>query len=193
MFWKTLVNGYKIGRYWSHIPGYEERAKCATCNTEESMTHILTECRAVGQKELWSLVEELWKKKHHEWHEVSIGSILTCGMADFRTRRGKRRPGTNRLFRILVSETAYLIWVLRCQRVIEWEGEREHTLNEVKNRWMHAINQRLTLDQVMTRKNFERKALPRRVVLRTWEGVLKHRTALPDDWIGEAGVLVGIG
>ena len=40
--YKTIHGTHMIGGYWSHINGYEERERCATCNETESMSHILT-------------------------------------------------------------------------------------------------------------------------------------------------------
>lgn len=191
--WKVMLNVYNVGHYWTHIEGYEDRAICTVCNTEESMEHILTKCKAKGQKELWKLAGKVWRKKYPQWPAPTIGTILGCTMADFRNNANKRQPGANRLYKILVSETAYLIWVLRCQRVIEWENSKTHTINELTNRWHHMINQRLLMDQVMTKRNFEKKALSSQVVLSTWNGVIQDQQDLPENWINTAGVLVGVG
>ena len=48
-----------------------------------------------------------------------------------------------RLLRILLSESARLIWVLRCERIIQ---ETLHTNEAVKTRWYNKINHRLSLD-----------------------------------------------
>ena len=47
--WKVMHNAYKVGKYWTNIPSCEQRAQCHACEgVEESMEHILTECRASG-------------------------------------------------------------------------------------------------------------------------------------------------
>ena len=70
--WRTMHNAYKIGKYWEHIVGYESRALCPKCRSIESMEHILTECEASGQHEIWKYIELLYKKKgltskSHPW------------------------------------------------------------------------------------------------------------------------------
>ncbi|KAJ3966699.1 hypothetical protein EV361DRAFT_933969, partial [Lentinula raphanica] len=52
--WMTIHNGYMIGRFWDRT---EEpwKGTCAFCGVEETMEHILTECRGPGMEEIWSL------------------------------------------------------------------------------------------------------------------------------------------
>ncbi|KAJ7699515.1 hypothetical protein B0H17DRAFT_926241 [Mycena rosella] len=60
----------------------------------------------------------------------------------------KGDAGTARLFRILVSESAHLIWCLKCERVIQ---EKDPASNqETKNRWLKLMNNRLELDCLPT-------------------------------------------
>ena len=53
-------------------------------------------------------------------------------------------PGKSRLLRILLSKSAHLIWVLRCERVIQ---ETLHTNEVGKTPWYNKINHRLSLDR----------------------------------------------
>ncbi|KAJ7786785.1 hypothetical protein B0H14DRAFT_2400242, partial [Mycena olivaceomarginata] len=63
---------------------------------------------------------------------------------------------------------------------------------EIHNRWVTMMNTRLSLDCSMTGRKFEKKPLPVKKVLTTWENILKDEAMLPDDWSGSAGVLLGI-
>ena len=65
--------------------------------------------------------------------------------ARFTDRNGTPIPEDARLYRILVTETAYLIWKVRCQRVIE-ENNIPKSQTEIHNRWVAAINERIQLD-----------------------------------------------
>ena len=97
---------------------------------------ILTKCDSPGQNLLWSLVERLWrrKKSSHDWCKLTIGDILGCGTARIIvTGRNKPHPGQNRLWRILIAETAHLTWKLQCKRVIELEGSRSLSETEIRN------------------------------------------------------------
>ena len=65
---------------------------------------------------------------------------LGGGLANFKRQDGTR----NLLFRILITESAHLIWVLRCERRIARGNNpnNHHTAEAVKNRW-YKINERM--------------------------------------------------
>ena len=44
--WKSTQNTYKIGTFWTHVEGYQERGVCPICDVVEDMEHILTKCAA---------------------------------------------------------------------------------------------------------------------------------------------------
>ncbi len=54
-----LHDGYVVGWHWKHINGCTERIECQQCSIEESMDHILTQCEAPGQKEIWERAQQL--------------------------------------------------------------------------------------------------------------------------------------
>jgi hypothetical protein len=168
---------------------------------EETMQHILTECTYPGQREVWALAKQLWEKKKGRWPHISLGLILGAGQVRFmeedadENEPARPNAGTQRLFRILVSESAYLIWLLRVERVIKRDNNRLSTTQEIRNRWTAAINARLTLDRKMTnRAKYQGRAITPHVVKMTWKGVLKNEDDLPQGWEkGEkTGVLVSI-
>jgi hypothetical protein len=106
------------------------------------------------------------------------------------------KKGDNRLFHVLVSESAHLIWKLRCERRITHNDSPVGQLTPAKihNRWLQIINSRLTMDRILTDKwRYGKKALRTKTVLDTWDEVLWDRTHLPNNWIKHTGVLVGIG
>ena len=84
----ALHSGLRIGTYWKHIPGYEDRALCPKCQTTKDLTHILLECKCPGQHKVWILTAELWCKKHHSWPMLSIGLLLGCCSAVFPNAMG---------------------------------------------------------------------------------------------------------
>lgn len=135
--WKCLHNAYKCGPYWRNIPEYEHWGTCPICHEDESMAHILTECRAPGQKEIWDLAKQLWQQTPIPWPRISYGSILACGLTNFKDNKGNTLTGLNHLFRILISESAYLIWKIRCEHRIEREDDptKQHSHREIHNRW----------------------------------------------------------
>jgi hypothetical protein len=116
----------------------------------------------------------------------SFGEIIACGAIK------KGDAGTSRLYRILLSKSAYLIWKLRNERVI---GEKVGASpQEITNRWNKCINNRLELDCLLTNANkWGKKSLNKSLVLATWRKTLQDEDRHPDDWTGMAGVLVGVG
>jgi ribonuclease HI len=190
--WKSLHNAHKVGHYWTHIPDCEERAVCRTCGTEEDLEHILTQCESPGQEIIWREVENIWSKKNNKWLTPSLGLILGCGLAEFHTVDGKKDEGAGRLYRILMSEAAYLIWKIRNEHVINRDGEPA-TEQEIINKWYYHINYRLKVDTTLATHPPEGKkmTLAPRKVLETWSGILDNEGAMPANWLRDPRVLVG--
>jgi hypothetical protein len=192
--WKCTHNAYKIGNFWDKIPEHEHYSLCPVCKVEKSMEHILLQCTIPGQQVIWNLARQLWELKKKRWPRISYGTILGCSLAKMTDNVYKR--GDNRLFHILVSESAHLIWKLRCERRITHNDSPVGQLApaEIHNRWLQIINSRLTMDRILTDKwRYGKKALRTKTVLDTWDEVLWDRTHLPNNWIQHTGVLVGIG
>jgi ribonuclease HI len=193
--WKSIHNAFKIGKYWSHIKDFEDRGRCPHCDTDETMEHILTECDAPGRSTIWALANELWNKRSRSQIPTNFGALLGCGLTNFKKDNGKIDKGLNRLYRIVVSESMYTIWKIRCERAITWNNDPEklHTTNEIHNKWLAAINARLKMDSVQTNnKIFKKKQMDPKTVLKTWKNCLKDNMHHTKNWCGKTGVLVGI-
>ena len=194
--WTLMHDAYKVGDYWIlKAKNMEHFARCHLCGDDDSMDHILTQCESPEVLTIWPLAEKLWRQKIDEWPEIrNAASILACGLSDFKTTKGKKLAGANRLYRIIISESAHLIWKIRCKRLLESNpNDPLISRTEVHNKWVKAINMRLALDIALTRKTYETKALPRKKVLQTWRRTIKDERDLPPDWIRESGVVVSIG
>ena len=187
--WKSTQNAYKIGSYWNPIEGFEQRGICPLCEEQEDMNHILVDCTARPREQAWELANKVWGNRNETPLPSRLGDILGCGLASF--KRGNRPDrGKNRLYRILVSETAYLIWKMRNERRIR---DHEATDSEVRNRWTKAINKRLTIDRALTNSTrFGKRALDKKLVKSTWRNCLNREEELPENWTSIMGVLVGI-
>ncbi|KAJ7035776.1 hypothetical protein C8F04DRAFT_954637 [Mycena alexandri] len=181
--WMLLHDGYKVGDHWTNIPGHTEKATCSHCGVTESMSHILTNCDAPGQSLVWDLASELWKRQVGPELRPTISEIMACGAITCGNK------GTTRLlFRIIVSESAHLIWKLRNNRVINEEDPASNV--EIQNKWRKATSSRLLTDKNVKYGN---RAIDGSLVKSTWCKVLKDEYALPKYWYRETGVLVGIG
>ena len=196
--WKCVYDAHKCGPYWQRIPGYEQRAECSLCGEIETMDHIMFRCdRGTGQS-IWMRIRAMCEQKGMDWPEdFDLFTIMASPFACFEDNQGRRHPGANRLFQIVVSEAAFLIWKLRCKRKFnrdEDTPERAITDQEATNALAFTLNGRLSDDRLLTnRKRYGKKALTPAMVLSTWSGTLRDEDHLPMDWLyGQSGVLVGM-
>ena len=180
--YKTMHGTHLVGKYWRNINGYEEQEICTTCNETESMDHIMTQCRENSTCLIWNLAKDFWPHRNIPWPNIDLGTILGCGCINVRPERPRehnqrrRRKkithrGPTRLFQILLSKSAYLIWVLRCERVIQ---EKMLTKREINARWNRAINERLTIDKLTAAKIVRNKKFTK-LIKETWDPALEKR------------------
>ncbi|KAN0134431.1 hypothetical protein V8E53_007577, partial [Lactarius tabidus] len=195
-FFKAIHNTPMIGDVWLHIQGFERRGICRACEATESMDHILVGCTQETTTTIWKLTKESWDHNRYKWPTISLGAILGCG--NLSAKRHDERPreqrqtttnqrGATRLLQILISEAAHLIWVLRCERVIQ---ERTHTTQEIEARWLKAINRRLTEDKIVATKIKQDKHYTK-LIKATWSYPLTKYSDPPYNWIQNSEVLVG--
>ena len=154
-------------------------------------------CKSRARSTAWRLVNELWTGRGSTSLPTDIGNIMGCGLASF-TTNDKPDDRKCRLYRILISETAYLIWKIRNERRIrDSDGkERIDIERETETRWKNALNKRLTNDRFLTNSTqFRKRALNEGLIKRTWTGCLDNEEALPQDWYktkgGFSGYVVG--
>ncbi|TFK78243.1 hypothetical protein K466DRAFT_615492 [Polyporus arcularius HHB13444] len=192
--WMATHDGYMIGSHWLRPNMSEElqrREQCSSCGERESMSHIAFECRAVGQELIWGLLKELWLLTEAGWMEPCWGTAFGAACAVFKTDTGRRRAATESLWCILCTEALHLIWKLRCERVIQREGE-EFTVQYVTNRFFSTLESRLGLDRRTAVRARGKFSLTPSEVDRIWSPILNEGKDLPPGWVVNCGVLVGI-
>ena len=190
---KSIHNTHKIGCYWLKIENFNKRSLCPTCNEEETLDHILTECQVNTRTEVWEATRNTWPYDESLWPPITPGTILGCGLLEINTidqsaaQNQEEHPnepslsiGATRLARILISEAAYLVWTLRCGRVI---NGRTYTNKTIKMAWCNTINRRLAED-VTTATKIVRRDDHTKLIHNTWYRALRktHRE-LTEDWI----------
>jgi ribonuclease HI len=193
---------YMIGRKWMDTK-WPERAICPECPDKiETMEHILFECDTARRGELWALAETVWNGNEYEWPQVSIGTVMASGALSYVPKQRQNTPptlgekaaaaGASRLLQILISETAHLIWALRCASVI---SDKKLTAEAAKRVWWSKINTRLRLDRaVALNADKSRKAIKR--LKRTWAPlVVKYggcnSTTYNEKWLESSGFFSG--
>jgi hypothetical protein len=165
------------------------------------MEHILTQCDATANHIIWTLAERTWPHHDMPWPDINIGLIIGIGCLNTPKdidpqNQNERNPRTiatqkanTRLLQILISESAHLIWVLRCERIIQ---EETHSDDEIRARWLRKINERLTCDRITATKIVRNKTYTN-LVKNTWKKALQRHHDLPVDWFNDREVLVGSG
>jgi len=161
------------------------------------MDHILIQCREKSTQLIWQLAQNLWPHRNIPWPEINLGIVLGCGCINLKpndnqtnNQRQQKRialPGPNCLLQIILSESAHLIWVLRCKRIIQ---EKLLSESEIRSRWLQAINERLTIDKVSAMKIRRNNGFTK-LVVNTWEQALEKEGGLPINWMECSEVLVG--
>ena len=189
---------FKIGEYWNRIPDVAERSICSTCRMTESMSHILSLCRSDPNRIIWDLAKTTWPHDDLPWPGNDLGTILGCGCItaqkvanqdqnNNQNTSNAHLRGATCLLHILISESAFLIWALRCERVIH---EKIHSHQEIKSKWLRVINERLTEDKINATQIKRNKGFTK-LVVDTWEKVLEKEGAFPNAWTNRHEVLVG--
>ncbi|KZW00482.1 hypothetical protein EXIGLDRAFT_795979 [Exidia glandulosa HHB12029] len=197
--WRCLHEGHKTGEYFTRMKKEEHqlRGYCTICGDQvvDSLEHILLECNDPAREQVWELAKAFWAHKHGKWFELSYGLILGCGLVTIRDQETHRKlAGATRLFRILISESAYLIWKLRCTRRIDHADDVDwrQPADLVRNEWFRIMTDRLHTDCLLTSKaRHGRRALPKGLVISTWAGVLETVHDLPELMLKDPGFLVG--
>ena len=187
---KAVNGALRVGDFWNNIPTFEHRARCASCNSPESLEHILLECSHPTVAQIWTLAKTFWPSPTPPWPDTSLGTLLGCGSIALPSPEDQPRgKGPSRLLRIVLSESLHLIWVLRCERVIQGT---QHTPMAVETRWKNKIYQRIAIDRYIA-STHPSKDLSRSLVYQTWTTALQK--IIPDldpDWVVKDEVLVGI-
>lgn len=195
--WMVTHDTYWTGTHWlreNMSQELKDRATCSHCGKIDDFRHILTECESPGQAIIWTLAGKLWKMKRSTipWALPTLGDVLGCNLARISDpETGKVLTGETRLWRIIITQSVYLIWIMRCERLIA-NNNLPFSPEEVKNRWFRMIDETLEMDKKMTNSKYGKKATPIKLVLQTWKRTLKNEKNLPKDWISTHGVLVGI-
>jgi len=64
---------------------------------------------------------------------------------------------------------------------------------EIVGRWLAVTNMHLKLDcLMMDRMWYDHKAIDSELVQKAWDGVLHNEQGLPENWVSQSGVLVGM-
>ncbi|EJD36216.1 hypothetical protein AURDEDRAFT_24476, partial [Auricularia subglabra TFB-10046 SS5] len=132
------------------------------------LEHILFECLDSGHETIWGMARVFLRHKHIDM-DMNIGLVLGCASAP--ADRFMQGISTARAFSIVVSESAFLAWKIRCEKRMEHRNDPEWRPNNaaVSERWQKMMRRRVSQDFRLTdARIFGRKALKRALVHETW-------------------------
>lgn len=130
-------NVSRIGDKWRKITNYEHKEQCGLCREPESMEHILLECVEYHLEPTswfgsWATgtapIICKWSVQYKKWPTIKFGTILECSLTRFKrplqiNEKGKLQDKRKeRLFMILILESAHFIWKIRCEWEISHQG-----------------------------------------------------------------------
>jgi len=103
---------------------FKERGICPLCDTPETMQHILFNCDTNQSKIIWKLAKMICERKNIPWlTNPDITTIMALPLIKVHTQDGHIRNRATRLFLIIMSKCAFLVWKLRCKRLLDISPE----------------------------------------------------------------------
>jgi ribonuclease HI len=198
--YKLAHDTYLLGSRWLDTKT-PERAVCGRCGHQnESIEHILFTCPAPEREAAWRTAQSAWVGQGQEWPEISLGLIMACGSLRFKpdeqpNGEGRRthggRVGVSKRLQIYISETAHLIWAMRCERVMQ--GKKTIERSAIR-RWWARMNMRLRTDRLVALRSSKEKMTTR--LEGTWGPVVDalctcDNTVYEETWLTSPGVFSG--
>ena len=84
---------------------------------------------------------------------------------------------------IVLSECAFLVWKIRCRRLLDTspeDPEKAISPKEARNQTLSLINSRPEENRALTSKRkYGKDAIPEDLILSTWSGTLQDESSLP--------------
>lgn len=164
--WRMVHNRLRCGDYWLRIEDKRDRAYCKACGELETIDHILLKCESPARKRVWDSAKAVWEKlTGTKWQEPNVYTMMGLG-AMTKTKDGKILRGQTRLYRIMVAESAWLVWKTRNNLVMRDEVT---TPEKAANVWRAIIAKKAMMDYAATCKlKFGRLARDEDLVKKTW-------------------------
>jgi hypothetical protein len=115
--WKMIHNRQKVGHWFGHIPGWEDKKFC-TCGEIDTIKHIILECILNKAEDTWNLTKKLWEKTSNvNWLQPNLGILMAPTTVKLPKRNGLATIAENTKYHQLIAETAWIIWLNRNNRI----------------------------------------------------------------------------
>jgi exonuclease III len=183
--WKIMHDRHKCGPYFRNLPEMQDLQWCRVCSKSETIEHILFEC-IIG-KTLWSEAETIWNRAlsvkwitDANWVQPTITSLTVNSFQKLKTSQAdkKNRVGETltRWWHILIPNTAWIIWKLRCKEAIDKIKFTEDQLKAGLHKQLESVVRNKTMlliheaKQSMSVKDLEKTV---RELQAQWDGVVE--------------------
>ncbi|TBU21083.1 hypothetical protein BD311DRAFT_707237, partial [Dichomitus squalens] len=109
--WKLLHDRVRCGKYFKHIPGWEDKQYCQ-CGEIENPEHVLTECELTS--ELWDKIAAVWTATAEtKWTRPTRGIIQGIGSLRFMNEQQQEMHSDTYYYKVLIMEAAWELWKYR--------------------------------------------------------------------------------
>lgn len=169
--WKLIHNRHKVGRWFLKIPEWEEKAQCE-CGELESMEYIIFKCKLNNEKTIWEQAEKLWTTttKVTKWIKPNIDLIMSLGAIRLKHSHNIKDQAPrwlNEKYIEIVSETAWIIWKMRNDRVfndVKLESSR------AQDKWQCTITEKLKTDwrSIARTRDYKQKTQKTKLYMQKW-------------------------
>ena len=123
----------------------------------ETMDHILFSCTIEEREQIWEMAEKLYElpmkaNTRLSWTVPSEALLRGLSSLKLRNTNGKYNKQATERYELIVSETAWLLWKCRNERVI---CQKEIQPSQIKGRWVAEMNSRIKIEYVKILKSKE--------------------------------------
>lgn len=141
--WKIRNDRVKCGKFFMHMPGWEDKAYC-TCGDIESVEHIVLKCRDNRCEEAWNMAGQLWERAHgkENFKKPTIATIEAIPVVTIR-KDGKESKEMTEMYKVLIMETVWALWCQRNRRIFDNSFTTGTTTGKLV---LDKINDRVTID-----------------------------------------------
>ena len=121
------------------------------------MDHILFSCTIEGREQIWEMAERLYElpmkiDKRLSWIAPSEALLRGLSSVKLKTTEGKYNKQATERYKLIVSETAWLLWKCRNERVI---CQKEIQPSQIRGSWIAEMNNRIRMEYVKIPKSKE--------------------------------------
>jgi len=123
------------------------------------MNDILFSCTIEGREKIWEMAEKLYKLPMKEnnrlsWTVRSKSLLRGLSSLKLRNKNGKYNKQATERYKLIVSETAWLLWKCRNKRIICQKGIIQPS--QIKSRWVAEMNNIIKIKYIKISKTKKR-------------------------------------